>query len=469
MQSVPVCGAAKPAAVTGLAFSPVTASLVATCSGARAARPACLPCLPACLPVLQLALQCCQAAPPHPPAARPPARPPAADNTIAVLRSPHPPGEPQPEDAPPAYTLAYSALLTASPSSPPVAPGYRVQLAMHPTREQFAVLQSSVLAVYSIAGLQRVAVWAPGPTNRLTAATYTPDGHHLLVAFTVRAGPCPALPWRARAPSWPAAACGRAAPAPPPWQLQRRPPAGPRCSQLCPCAPACLHPTSTRPPTPPPLPPLQNGFIAVLDATTLDIVLELSPELCKAQLKGRHHVLSAFVTAISCTGAAASGNLLLAIGINSGAVKVGCRGCWGWRCGRPRRGAASCGCSSARGPALPPLFLCAWHAPPCHPARRLPPLSPPSPLDGPPAPHAPARPPAAAGAQAPGAGAAGGGPARGAARAAPRARAARVRAPGPAAAQGAGGCSGMMLRSFQEHQPTPGHRAAGGTAGLQQG
>jgi hypothetical protein len=105
-----------------------------------------------------------------------------------VLRSPHSPGEPQADDAPPAYSLAYAALLEAGPSAAPVASGYRVQLAMHPTREQFAVMQSSVLAVYSINGLQRVAVWAPGPTNRLTAATYTSDGHHLLVAFTVRGG-----------------------------------------------------------------------------------------------------------------------------------------------------------------------------------------------------------------------------------------------------------------------------------------
>jgi hypothetical protein len=35
VQSVQVCSPAKPAAVTGLAFSPVTASLVATCSGER--------------------------------------------------------------------------------------------------------------------------------------------------------------------------------------------------------------------------------------------------------------------------------------------------------------------------------------------------------------------------------------------------------------------------------------------------
>jgi hypothetical protein len=104
-----------------------------------------------------------------------------------VLRpAQHNPAEPPPEDAASTYTVVNSTMLEPTGEEGPLVSGYRVQLQVHPSREQALVVQQGLIAIYNISTLKRSYGWSPQATAKITSAVYTPDGRHIIASFQVR-------------------------------------------------------------------------------------------------------------------------------------------------------------------------------------------------------------------------------------------------------------------------------------------
>ncbi len=87
-----------------------------------------------------------------------------------------------------------------------------------------------------------------------------------------------------------------------------------------------------------PLP--QDGYMAVLEATTLELQMEIAPELTSS-VGARPQGPASYATALACFGAAADGTFVIAVGTNQGTVKVGLvlvPGCLLGQCARCCRG-----------------------------------------------------------------------------------------------------------------------------------